>query len=173
MRFGPLVLVLGIAAAVHSLEEWRGYEKFAQAYHTRLNVRLNNRRVFGVALIFLSIAVLVLGVLECAEGPGRTTMFSRIVVFALLVNALGHCAQSVRRRQLVPGTVSALFLIIPLASIALYSLRRDYGESEATLIVSFLASLAILPIAVYGSLWGAFVANSLLAAITGRRSAAR
>ena len=172
MRFGTLVLALGLAAGVHNLEEWRGYEKWVQAYHERLNVRLRNRRVFGFALIFLSVTVLVLGVLECVEGPGRTTICSRIVVFALLVNALGHCAKSLRTRQLVPGTVSALLLIIPLALIAISVMRRDYGDTEATLILSLLASLAVLPIAVYGSLWGGFVANWLLAAITGlwRRS---
>ena len=153
MRLGPLILALGLAAAVHNLEEWRGYEKWVKAYHERLNVRLSNRRVFGFALILLSVIVLVLGVLECVEGPGRTTMFSRVVVFALLVNALGHCVQSLRMRQLVPGTVSALFLIIPLALIAIYVMRRDYGDTEANLTISCLAALAVLPLAVYGSLW--------------------
>lgn len=173
MRFGTLVLMLALAAALHNLEEWRGYEKFAQAYYKRLNVRLRNRRVFGIALIFLSVAVSVLGVVEFVEGPGRTTIYSRVLVFALLVNALGHCAKSLRTRQVVPGTVSALLLIIPLAFVAIYVMRRDLGDTAATLSLSFIASLAVIPIAVYGSLWGGFAANRLLAAITGRSAADR
>jgi len=160
--------MLGLAAAVHNLEEWRGYEKWVQSYHKKLDIRLSNRRVFGFALILLSVALLVLGVVECAAGPGRTTICSRIVVFALLVNALGHCAKSLSMRQLVPGTVSALLLIMPLALIAIYVMRRDYGDTESTLFLSFLASLALLPIAIYGSLWCGFAANWLLAAIKRR-----
>lgn len=168
MRFGTLILLLGLAAAVHNLEEWRGYEQFVKAYHQRLSLRLSNRRVFGFALILLSVILLVLGVVEWAEGPGWATMCSRVVVFALLVNAVGHCAQSLRKRQLVPGTVSALLLLIPLASIAIYVMRRENGDSETTLILSFLASLAVLPLAIYSSLWAGFAAHWLLAAITGR-----
>ena len=168
MRFGTLILLLGLAAAVHNLVEWRGYEQFVKAYHQRLSLRLSNRRVFGFALILLSVILLALGVVEWAEGPGWATMCSRVVVFALLVNALGHCAKSLSMRQLVPGTVSALLLIMPLALIAIYVMRRDYGDTESTLFLSFLASLALLPIAIYGSLWCGFAANWLLAAIKRR-----
>jgi hypothetical protein len=159
------VLALSVAAAVHNLEEWRGYEKWAHAFHGRLNARLNNRRVCGIALILLSAALLILGLAEFAEGPGWTTAYSRVAVFALLVNALGHCAKSAKTRELVPGTISAVALIMPLSLIAIYVMRRDYGDSGETLALSFLAALAVLPIAVYGSLWGGFLVNGLLAAV--------
>lgn len=164
MRFGTVFLALSVAAAVHELEEWRGYETFALAYHQRLNAKLRNRRVCGFALILVSAAVLILGVVEYVEGPGRMTICSRIVVLALLVNALEHCARSLIMRKLVPGTVSALLLITPLALIAIHVMRRDDVDAR-TLILSFLASLAVMPIAAYGSLWGGFLANWLLAAI--------
>jgi len=170
VSFGAVFLALGVAACLHNLEEWRGYEEFVHAYHQRLNARLRNRRVFGFALILLSAIVLILGVVELVEGPGWATICSRIVVIAFLVNALEHCARSLITRKLVPGTVSALLLIIPLALIALHLMRRDFGDTRATLILSFLVSLAVLPVAIFGGLWGGFLANWLLAAITGRRA---
>jgi hypothetical protein len=163
------VLALSVAAAVHNLEEWRGYEKWAHVFHRRLNARLNNRRVCGIALILLSAALLILGVAEFAEGPGWTTAYSKVAVFALLVNALGHCVKSVRAREVVPGTISALLLIMPLSLIAIYAMRHDHGDSGKTLALSFIAALPVLPIAVYGSLWGGFLVNGLLARIVRRR----
>jgi hypothetical protein len=165
MSFGAVFLALGVAACLHNLEEWRGYEEFAHTYHGRLNVRLRDRRVFGFALILLNAAVLILGVVEFVGGPGWTTTCSRIVVFAFLVNALEHCARSLITRKLVPGSISALLLIIPLALIAIHVMRRDYGDTGATLILSFLGSLVVMPIAIFSGLWSGFLANRLLTAI--------
>jgi hypothetical protein len=170
VSFGAVFLALGVAACLHNLEEWRGYEEFAHTYHGKLNVRLRNRRVFGFALILLSAAVLILGAVEFVEGPGRTTTFSRIVVFAFLVNALEHCARSLITRKLVPGAVSAALLIIPLALIAIHAMLRDFGDTGATLILSFLGSLVIMPIAIFGGLWSGFLANRLLAATQKRHA---
>ncbi|MGO9863506.1 MAG: HXXEE domain-containing protein [Terriglobales bacterium] len=165
------MLILGLASALHNLEEWRGFEDWVSDYHMRdyhmkLSVKFNDPRVFKLALIFLSTLVLTLGILECLAGPGWLTILSKIVVFALLLNAIGHCCLSLYKQRLVPGTISALFLIIPLAATGIYIMHRDFGDTTAAMSLYLIASLAILPIAIYGGLWAGFAMKSLRDVIT-------
>ncbi len=166
MSFGNLVLALSFAFIVHNYEEWRGYESLMRAFHGRLNSKLRDRWVFGFALILLSAVVLCLGLAEWIGGLPPVTIFSRIIVFGLLFNAFSHCFLSVKSRELVAGTVSALFLIVPLSAMAIYSMRRDLGDSAAILLSYVVVSLATLPIAIYGSLWLGYLSKRIISAAT-------
>jgi hypothetical protein len=164
MTFSALVFTLSLVFIAHNYEEWRGYESLTRAFHSNLNSRLRDRWVFGFALTFLSAVVLLLGVIEWLWGPPPVTIFSRVIVFGLLFNAISHCVLSIKSRELVAGTASALFLIIPVSVMALYAMRYDLGDSAATFVKYILLSLAILPIAIYGSLWLGYYAKRLMTA---------
>ena len=164
MSFGAISVALAVAFAVHNFEEWRGLDSFLRTFHARLDVRLKDRFVFAFALTFLSVAVLALAVVDWVWDPAPVRFLCRVIVLGILLNAVWHCALSLYRRQLVPGTVSALFLIIPLAAAALYAMHRDFGDTVGALGLYALLSLLMLPVAIYGSLWAGYAARRLAAA---------
>jgi len=162
MTFGALMLMLALATVVHNIEEWRGYEEWIQVYHKRLSARRKDREVFRIVIIIFSAVVIGIGVMEYLTGPGRLTVAAKVVVFALLVNAVGHCGMSLYKRRIVPGTISAMLLIIPLAIAEIYVMHRDFGDSVRMMFYYLVAALAMLPVGVYAGCWAAFAMRGII-----------
>lgn len=164
MSFSVLFFLLSLAFVVHNYEEWRGYENLMRAFHGRLPKKLRDQWIFGFALIVLSIVVLLLSVVGWLWRIPTVTVLARIIVFALLINALSHCILSLYRRELIAGTVSAVFLIIPVSAAAILSMSRESGDPAWVLFGYILLSIAITPIAIYASLGLGYLAKRRLKA---------
>jgi hypothetical protein len=166
MNFSTLMLLLAAATAAHNMEEWQGYTEWVTVYHSRLNARFKDRAVFRFALILLT--VLVLAVALAHYWTGRATVLCKVIVFAILLNAIGHCIVSLYKRRIVPGAITALFLIIPLASAEIYVMVRVFADNFARLAAYAVLSLVLTPVAVYGSLWGGLGAKRLCSVLNVR-----
>ncbi len=113
MQFDTLALTFPLVLAAHNLEEYAHDPTFIRHAHPALPRALVDRRVVRNALILLTTAAAILALWNyITPSPSRHRLCA-IAVFALLLNAAGHLLLSLRRRQLLPGTLSAVFLILP------------------------------------------------------------
>lgn len=164
MSFCGAMFILAIAFVVHNFEEWLGFDHFREVFLGRLDTRLKDHFVFGAALVFLSAAVLGVTLFECVFDMTLVHCLSRISVLEIGLNALWHCGLSLYRRQLVPGTLSALFLLVPLAATAT-CLMFHMGDTAFEFGLYVVISVLLLPVFVYSSLWAGYAAKWLLAKV--------
>ena len=76
-----------------------------------------------------------------------------ITIFAVMVNALGHCVLSLKRRTLVPGTLSAALLVLPYSIGAIASMRIDLASSYLSLSFFAACGAVAIPLFTIGFLW--------------------
>lgn len=129
MSFQALNLLFPVILAIHNAEEYLGHDRFAQVFYRRLPRGLSARPVMRNALIALTIAAAALCVATFLR-PGRALLAaSKIALWALALNGIGHCLLSVRRRTWLPGTVSACALVLPYSAAAIWVLHVSAKDS--------------------------------------------
>jgi hypothetical protein len=148
MTFVAVNLLFPVVLAIHSFEEYSRYDDFIRAYHPRLGKKLATRRVFRDALILLTLAAAVSGALTYAYKSAVLLAISKIAIFALLLNALGHCILSLKRRELLPGTLSAVALVLPYSAVAIVIMRASLGDSFWSLFRDAMLGLILAPLAI-------------------------
>lgn len=149
MTFVTLNLVFPIILAVHNLDEYSRYDEFVHASPVRLPDYLTERRVVRNAAILLTLAVAVLAVLTDISGSTVLITFSRVAIFSLLLNGISHCVASVKRRTVTPGTLSAVFLVLPYCAVAIFNMRT----SSVSMLGDAAIGALITPVAIVICLW--------------------
>jgi hypothetical protein len=147
MAFGAIILLFPVVLSLHNVEEYLQHGEFAGTYHSRLPERLRTRRVFGSTAILLTIAVAALCLLTYRYEGARLRWICEISMFALLWNALGHCALSAIRRSLVPGARSACALVLPYSAVAVFVMHTSLGLSFRALLGCALLGAVTMPLA--------------------------
>jgi len=104
-------------------------------------------------LILLTLAAAVSGALTYVYKSAVLLTISRIAIFALLGDALGHCILSLKRRELVPGTLSAFALVLPYSGVAIVIMRASLGDSFWSLFRDAILGLILAPLAILSLLW--------------------
>lgn len=154
MTFDGLILLFPIVLGIHNLDEYSRYDEFIAIYHRRLSRRITDRRVIRAAAVLLTGAAAVIVLLTYLYGTPTLHLISRVAVFALTLNALGHCGLSILRRKLVPGTRSAIALVFPYSAVAIYTMHSNLGDSAAALgwygLLGALATPFIVLVALAG-----------------------
>lgn len=153
MSSGAVSLALAVAFIVHNLEEWSGYDRLVQMFPGTIDERLRDRTVFGYGLVFLSVTVVTVAALQWFDATQLASLFGLVIALALFFNALWHCAASLLWCEVLPGTVSALLLILPLSSFEIWVACRDQGSSLLVVILQGVLALILLPIMILTSLW--------------------
>ncbi|MGC9292817.1 MAG: HXXEE domain-containing protein [Acidobacteriaceae bacterium] len=163
MTFDALDLLFPIILAIHNIDEYSCYDDFVRAFHPRLAKKLTTRRVIRDAAILLTLAVAVLGALTYVYKGAVLTMISKVAIFALLLNGIGHCVLSIKRRALVPGTLSAVALVLPYSVIAIVIMRTSTGDTFRSLFCYALFGALSIPLAVLSFLWISYGLSQLIA----------
>jgi hypothetical protein len=96
----------------------------------------------------LTLAAAVSGALTYAYKSAVLLAISKIAIFALLLNALGHCILSLKRRELLPGTLSAVALVLPYSAVAIVIMRASLGDSFWSLFRDAMLGLILAPLAI-------------------------
>ncbi len=141
MSFPALNLLLPAILAVHNLDEYCQYDNFVREFYGRLPKKLTTRRVFGGTAVLLTLVVLLLSALTYSLRSGTLVMISRVAMFALMLNGIGHCVLSLKRRTWVPGTLSAITLILPYSVVAILA---TYSSGNSFLSLFRYAALSAI-----------------------------
>jgi len=161
VTFSALMLLFPVVLAIHNLDEALGRADFASAWHRKLDPRLADRRVRAAAASLLTLAAATIAIANYLDSTAASQLAARIAVFALFLNAIGHCAISILKGRLLPGTVTAACLVIPFSVVALYSARADVARSAQAFLGHVALGAITLPAAAYLSLWGGFAVNRI------------
>ena len=147
MTFLTINLLCPVILAIHNLDEYSRYDNFVRTYHSRLPVRFISRRVIRNAAILVTMAVALLaGSAYMMESP-RLILLSKVAVLAIMLNAIGHCLLSIKRGSLVPGSLSAIALVLPYSFVEIAAMRTSLGDSLLSLLHAAVLGALALPAA--------------------------
>ncbi|MBV8275647.1 MAG: HXXEE domain-containing protein [Verrucomicrobia bacterium] len=163
MTFAVFNLLFPIVVAVHNIDEYRGYEEFVRSYPGWLAEKLT-RKVVGWAALLLTLAVTALALGTYFYQNDFLLMVSKIAIIGLALNCIGHCFLSLKRRALVPGTLSGAILVLPYSVIAVFMMRTDFRDSLLALFGYAAVGAIVVPIVI-----GSFLLMGYVVARTGKR----
>ncbi len=148
MTVDVLVLLFPLVLAIHNLDEYLRYEDFIRIYHPRLPAKLTTRTaVFWAATALTAFAALICIGAFISRSP-TLMLIAKVSICALMLNAVSHCALSIKRRVLLPGTRSAGLLVLPYSVLALAVMRSHGGESAGDLLRYAALGAIAIPVAV-------------------------
>jgi hypothetical protein len=104
-------------------------------------------------MILLTLAVAVLTCLTYIRQSPILVTLSKVAVFAIMLNGIGHCILSLKRRKLAPGTLSVVALVMPYSFIAIAAMRTSLGDSFASLLPCAIYGALAIPLATLSFLW--------------------
>lgn len=148
MIFDCIILSFPLVLAIHNFDEYSHYDDFVDAYHSRIARKFTSRRVVRYAAASLTLSAVVLAGLAYVYKGSFLLAIIKTSIFALMLNAIGHCLLSLRRRTLLPGTLSAAVLVMPYSIIAVAVMRRNLGGSYRSLLRFAAAGAVAIPLAV-------------------------
>ncbi len=147
MNWRRLHLLYPVVLGLHNAEEYCRFDEFAGIYMEHLPERLKTRAVIRNAAVLMTCAAAALS-FGASTGKSRALAgMLKTAILASAVNAVGHGFLSIRYKRWVPGTASALMLILPyaLAVVAMLRIRRE--NSVASLLRLTLAGALAIPAA--------------------------
>jgi hypothetical protein len=152
MTFAAFNLLFPIVVAVHNIDEYRGYDDFVRSYPGWLAVILT-RQVVARAAVLLTLTVTALAVATYFYQNDVLLMASKIAIIGLALNCVGHCLLSLKRRALVPGTLSGMVLVLPYSVIAVLIMRTNLQDSFLAIFGCAAIGAIMVPIAIGSFLW--------------------
>ena len=155
MSFALFNLLFPVVVAIHNFDEYRGYKDFVRSYPTWLAEKLT-RRVVGCAAILLTLAVSALVVLTWFFQNEVLLIASKVAIIGLALNCVGHCILSIKRRALVPGTLSGAILVLPYSAIAIFLMRSNLHDSFVALFGYAAVGVIATPAAIGAFLWASY-----------------
>lgn len=153
MTFPTFDLLFPIVLAIHNVDEYRRCDDFIRAFHPSVAPKLTTRRVVRDGAILLTITVAILSVLTYTYNSAALVTISKVAIFALMLNGIGHCILSLKRRTLVPGTLSAVILILPYSAFAIVIMHTRLGDSFWSLLPYMAFGALTAPVAILIFLW--------------------
>jgi L-asparagine transporter-like permease len=148
MSFPALYLLFPVVLAIHNLDEYFASRHRTQQSRPSWLMRYYQSEVARLAMMLLTVASVVVAVLNYVERDGKLNTVAELSVFALLFNAIGHVIVSLKARSFTPGTRSALIFVLPYSVLAIAAIRRGSGFSVTALWPVAIAGLVALPVAI-------------------------
>jgi hypothetical protein len=153
MTFIAINLLCPAVLAIHNMDEYSSYDDFVRVYHSRLVTKLTTRRVVKNAAILLTLTVAVLALRTYFGQNAILVTLSKVAVFAIMLNGIGHCVLSLKRRALAPGTLSAIAVVMPYSLIAIAAMQSTHGDSFLSLFIYAIYGALAVPVAALSFLW--------------------
>lgn len=141
MTFYPFVLAA--IFILHNFEEWYFFDRLPKLGPFK---RFANRNSFLFAISLLTVLVIV-----CSFPYFQKTHL--IILLSLMINAIQHGVISIWYRRIIPGTFSALLLMLPFSTIYLIKLFSGTGLGLKMFIYNLFLSLIAMGIAIWTTLW--------------------
>jgi hypothetical protein len=151
--FDWVIVLLPLLVAVHNVDEYARYDDFVRAYHSRFLAKRVSRPAIRYALIAVTLVVAVIAGLAYVHKGGIYVALCNVTIFALMENAIGHCVLSLKRRTLIPGTLSAAVLVLPYSIVAIVSMRADLATSYSSLLLFAASGAVAMPLFIVGFIW--------------------
>lgn len=104
-------------------------------------------------LVAVTVFVAVIAGLAYIHKGGIYVALCSITILAFMENAIGHCVLSLKRRTLIPGTLSAAVLVLPYSIVAIAAMRADLASSYSSLLLFAACGAAAMPLFIVGFLW--------------------
>ena len=145
--FFPAVFIL------HNIEEYRSFEVFNAFYLKAINSKFRHRMVFLYALIILTVFVSGLCISNYLMTSRILRFATTIVSMSILTNGIQHCISSLWARKILPGTISAIFLLIPCSAVYLVFLEKETQFSVLDIVGWFIISMIVMVLSIRASLW--------------------
>jgi hypothetical protein len=130
----PSTLLFPVVLAIHNIDEYSHYEDFVRAYRLPIARKLATRPVVRNAATPLTLTVGVLDALTYVDKSSALMKVSKMAISAIVLNGIGHCILSVKRRTLAPGALSAVVLVLPYSALSIVVMRTSSGDSFFSLI---------------------------------------
>lgn len=150
-------LLLPIILILHNIEEYRSFDEFKTFYLKKMNPKLLHRKVFGYALILLTLFVSALCISNYLMNRPLLQFATTLVALSLLINGMHHCISSLRMRKMLPGTLSSIFLFIPCTVVYLIYLERETPFGLFDLVRWSILSMILMFVAIRLSLWTGYL----------------
>jgi hypothetical protein len=151
--FEWVTVLLPLLVAVHNADEYARYDDFVRAYHSQFLAKQVSRPALRNTLIAVTLFVTAIAGLAYVHKGGVYVVLCNITIFAFMENAIGHCVLSLKRRTVVPGTVSAAMLVLPYSVVAIASMRADLAASNSSLLLFAACGAVAMPLFTAGFLW--------------------
>ena len=151
--FEWVTVLLPLLVAVHNVDEYARYDDFVRAYHSRFLAKQVSRPAMRNTMIAVTLFVAVIAGLAYVHKGGVYVALCNITILAFMENAIGHCVLSLKRRTLVPGTLSAAVLVLPYSIVAIASMRADLASSYSSLLLFAACGAVAMPLFIIGFLW--------------------
>lgn len=88
-------------------------------------------KAFLVALGVLSVGVSLTALVAACVRPGWSRIALRMLAIILLLNAASHLALSIVTRSLMPGVITALFIVFPVMLWIIWTTRTSSPRGNA------------------------------------------
>jgi hypothetical protein len=138
LGFRSAVLLFPIATALHVLDEWPGFPRWARRF---ASPRYSDRAYLITHALAVAMALATAALLRALPVPWLSFAFFAFVLGpGVFCNALFHAAASAWSRSLCPGVITGVLLYLPLSGL-LAGLALREG------LLTFPALLAALVIA--------------------------
>lgn len=131
---GAIQLLFPVVLGLHTWEEFRQRDAFVRRSAMRRWAALTDTPALAGAAVLMMLSAVVASLAAYAGVASAARAIVEVAVFALLFNALGHVASSLVRREAVPGTLSAVGLVLPYAIAAVVVLHIGQGQPLPTLL---------------------------------------
>jgi len=151
--FDWVTVLLPLLVAVHNLDEYARCDDFIRAYHSRFLAKRVSRPAMRYTMIAVTLFVAVIAGLAFVHKGGISVALCNVTILAFMENAIGHCVLSLKRRTLVPGTLTAAVLVLPYSVVAIASMRADLASSYSSLLLLAACGAVAMPLFVIGFLW--------------------
>ena len=144
---GAIELLFPAVLGLHTLEEFRLRDAFLQGPALKWVAPFLDSRTLGWAAVLMVLAATALCLLAVVGANPVAAAGAKAAIFALMFNAFGHGLGSLVRGRPVPGTLSAMALVLPYSAAALATLRLVEGEPTRTLLAYAAAGAIGMPLA--------------------------
>jgi len=151
--FEWVTVLLPLLVAVHNVDEYARYDDFVRAYHSKFLAKRVSRPAMRNAQIAVTLFVAAIAGLSYIHKGGIYVALCTITILAFMENAIGHCVLSLKRRTLIPGTISSAVLVLPYSIVAIASMRTDLVTSYSSLLLLGVCGGAAAPLFTIGFLW--------------------
>ena len=113
--FREAVLLFPIAQALHVLEEWPGFPRWARRFASR---DYTDREYVTTHVLALAVALVASMFVRAVPTPSVVFVFFAFVFGpGILCNAFFHAAGTIASRTYCPGLLTGVFLYVPLSAL--------------------------------------------------------
>ena len=131
-------MLLATVFLLHNLEEMIFFDRMPKFQYAK---KIFNRGSFLFSIVVLSLLAIFFAVWGYLYRSPIVQNVNIIVLFSLTINAIQHGLLSIWYRRIIPGTWTALFLILPISALFFMKLY----ELKALSCWSFVGYLVLSP----------------------------